>query len=88
MVLLGALTFRMDFRGLLVVLFFLPFPWFVAHFIGWLKLRTELNEMSILHGDLVALERERQFHRSQIIASSGALYFLIILATWVFSNAL
>lgn len=80
--------FQVPTRALLLLTCFLPFPWFIAHFVLWLKHHSHLDEQGILHGQMPALDQERAVHRSQIIASIGAVYFLVLAASWVFTNAL
>jgi Ca2+/Na+ antiporter len=80
--------FQVSTRALLLLTCFLPFPWFMVHFFLWLKHHSHVDEQAILHGQTPALEQERTVHRSQVIASIGGLYFLILAASWVFTNAL
>ena len=75
-------------RTLLLIAAFLPFPWFVGHLIRWLKYHSRLDEDAILHGQRAALHQECAYHHSQVIASVGGLYFLLLAASWVFLNAL
>jgi hypothetical protein len=82
---LSALT--RNWRAMLLAVLFAPFLWIIRHLSIWLKERQSWDEISAWSGEQFALEQERRLQRSQIIVALGALYFLILAAGWIFSNA-
>jgi hypothetical protein len=82
---LNALT--KNWRAVLAVILFAPFIWVIRHLSMWLKHRQAWDEISAWSGEQFALEQERRLKRSQVIISLGGLYFLLLAAAWIFSNA-